>query len=215
MNCGLGNCFGAGYFLVILLIPLTFMISIVSWFSAKASVRLGKRVRKGAMTALTSSTSIGIIIGSNIAMIMTFHSFSVYALIGISIGLGLIYSLFLFLAYIISMIVSDLKITNDYIIWKDRYTSGTLFFVEIEDYSFEKQGEIVEGVAARVEDYVRFDLLDGSSQKIILSNWKVPFDIDPNDYIKTIIEFYHDRVIEELITNEDEKKEEKNSNMNS
>ncbi|NHJ46972.1 MAG: hypothetical protein FK733_04210 [Asgard group archaeon] len=220
MNCGAGNCFGAGFFVVILLIPLTLIISIASWFSARASVRLGKRVRKGAITALTSSTSIGLLIGSNIAMIMSFRSFSVYAITGISIGFGLVYSLILFLAYIISMIVSDLNITSEMITWKDRYTSGSLHFANVEDYTFIKEGEIVEGIAARVDDYVRFDLVDGSSQKVILSCWNTPYDIDSFEYIKTIIEFYHDRAIEELITpeeeeEEEEKREDKNSTSNS
>jgi hypothetical protein len=205
MSCGAGNCFGIGFIVLILLIPITIIVSIISWFSAQASIRFGTKVQKGAVTALTSSTSIGVIIGCSIAITMTFHpSLSVFAITGIGAGFGLGFALILYLAYIISLNVSELKIVNEIVTWKDRYTSGAILLQNIDDYSFIEQGELVEGIAGRTEDYVLFNLVDGSSQKILLSCWDVPEGIESFEYIQTILEYKIDRVMEELIVNEEE-----------
>ncbi|NHK30062.1 MAG: hypothetical protein FK730_01835 [Asgard group archaeon] len=202
MNCGTGNCFGVGFIFLILLIPIIILISVVSWFSAKASIAFGKKVRKGAFPALISSTLIGLILGCNIAIVISFRSFDFYSIIGISAGFGIVFSLIVLLAFWISIIDSQIEISYGMITWKDRYTSGSLFLHNIVEYSFIKQGKLVEGISRQIDDFLYIELIDGQSYKILLSCWKTPEGTTSFEYLQTILQYYIKHATKEFETTE-------------
>jgi len=188
-GCDSGGCEAMGIVLLVvaIAIPVVIFISLFTWLTTKASVKLGKNVRKGSFTAVAASMAIFTIIGSNIALTTSFHTIEYYYTITIGAGLGLIFGLILLIALRLSVRGSKLIISPQKITWKDRYTSGSVLLSSISSFSFTHGSKAPESITKRLDDYFEFTTTSKESSKVMLNCWDIPEEQSPFVYIQSIL----------------------------
>ena len=184
--CGTEACAFLSVFAVVL-IPIIILIAVLTWASRKASIRLGGVMRRGALTALGSSFSIFLIIGSNVGLTEAYHNMLLEQNILMGVSVGLFFGLLVFVALRLSIKVSAIEITPEKITWKDRHTNGTIRFEDIVKFFFEKEQRNTEIPVKSLEDY--FILTDdiGEIDRIVINCWETPENTHSTEYLESIL----------------------------
>ena len=202
-NCGSsggGDCGEAGAVIgLIILFGLIIILAIgliylLSWLSAKASARFGSAVKRGALTAISASFSIFLIIGANVGLTESFHNILFKYNVFIGMGIGLIFGLLILCALRLSVKQSHLKISPVRIVWKDRQSNGEVLLGDIEGFEFMKEQRSDDKVLACYEDYFKCTTRVGNTYKVILNCWKTPDNTNSTDYITSILQYYLDQI---------------------
>ncbi|MHA1221451.1 MAG: hypothetical protein ACTSQB_06935, partial [Candidatus Heimdallarchaeota archaeon] len=180
----------ASNIILIIAIPIVLIVTALTWLSVQASFKFGKGIKRGSLTAIGVSTSVFLIIGSNISMSTTFHTLEIYHVIAMGAGFGLIFGSFFLLALWLSIKTHDLEISADRIFWKDPSSVGEVAISDIEEFYFVNESALTEQPNSRAEDYFRFITEDGKSFKIKLNSWKTPDNTSSFDYIRSILLYY-------------------------
>ena len=173
----------------IVLIPIILLIAFLTWASRRASVRLGGVMRRGALTAIGSSFSIFLIIGSNVGLTESYYNMLAWQNIIMGLSVGLFFSLFVFIALLLSIRMSAIIITPEKITWKDRHTFGTVRFENIEDFSFEKELKSSES-SNSLDDYFILTNVFGETGRIAISCWETPENTHSSNYLESILSYY-------------------------
>lgn len=200
-NCycdGCGDCSGGGggeAFLVIaifalIIIPVIIIIAGLTWASTKASVKFGGVVKRGALTALGASFSIFLIIGSNIGLTEAYHNMLFEHNVLIGAGIGMVFGLLVFISLRLSINASSVKITPYKITWKDRHTSRTIEFTNIEHFEFAREQRSTGTPIKSYEDYLKITTMQGDAAKVVINCWKTPEETQSTDYLETILSHY-------------------------
>ncbi len=194
--CGTEACAFLSVFAVVL-IPIIILIAVLTWTSRKASIRLGGVMRRGALTAIGSSFSIFLIIGSNVGLTEAYHNMLLEQNILMGASVGLFFGLLVFAALRLSIKMSAIEITPEKITWKDRHTNGTVRFEDIVEFSFEKEQRSTEIPVKSLEDY--FILTDdfGETDRIVINCWETPENIFSTDFLESILTYYINKVREQ------------------
>ncbi|MHA1171303.1 MAG: hypothetical protein ACTSQ3_04400, partial [Candidatus Heimdallarchaeota archaeon] len=194
--CGTEACAFLSVFAVVL-IPIIILIAVLTWVSRKASIRLGGVMRRGALTAIGSSFSIFLIIGSNVGLTEAYHNMLLEQNILMGVSVGLFFGLLIFIALRLSIKVSAIEITPEKITWKDRHTNGTIRFEDIVEFFFEKEQRNTEIPVKSLEDY--FILTDdiGETDRIVINCWETPENIYSTDFLESILTYYINKVREQ------------------
>ena len=188
-DCGSADCGEAAVpviLVVLIAIPVIIIIGGLSWMGTKASTRLGQNVKKGGITVLGAGLSISTIIGSNIGLTAAYHELELSEMVIIGVVLGFTFGLIIFLANWFSVSKSELKITPNRIIWKDRHTKGSILFSKIEKSTFTIPSETGD-------DYFEFDSDDGRGHKVLIDCWKTGYNAPSSSVIRFILDFYLER----------------------
>lgn len=192
MNCT--TCGGevCAFFSVfaIVLIPIIILIAFLTWASRKASVRFGGVMRRGALTAIGSSFSIFLIIGSNVGLTEAYYNMLAWQNIIMGLFVGLFFSLLVFIALRISIKMSTIEITPEKITWKDRHTFGVVSFEDITNFSIEKELRNAGTNKKSIEDYFILTNDIGETGRIAISCWETPENTYSTDYLESILTYY-------------------------
>ena len=147
-NCDCGSsssCDGGGEglaiaiaFIVIVLVVIV-LVSFISMVSARASVRLGDNVKRGALTAFGACFSVFLIIGANVGLTESFHNILFEYNVLIGAGIALIFASLIFASLRLSLGDSNIKITPQKMEWKDRHTKGSIAFINIDKFEMALQ----------------------------------------------------------------------------
>lgn len=189
-GCGAGFTLGPlllGFLIVVPFILLTIGLSFVG---KRASIRFGGTVKKGALTALGASFSIFLIIGSNVGLTEAYHNMLFQHNVLIGAGIGLIYSLLIFISHRLSIKSSFLNITPEELAWKDRHTEATVFISNIKQYEFVREERIDIKKKGCYEDYFKYTTFSEISEKVLINCWETPEETDSTIHIQYILEQY-------------------------
>jgi hypothetical protein len=175
----------------IVLIPIIILIAFITWASRRASVSLGGVMRRGALTAIGSSFSIFLIIGSNVGLTEAYYNMLAWQNIMMGLFVGLFFSLLVFIALRISIKMSAIEITPEKITWKDRHTYGVVGFEDIVDFSIEKEQRNDNSNMKSIEDYFILTNDIGETGRIAISCWQTPENTHSTEYLESILRYYY------------------------